>query len=268
MPLYHRAHSVADAVAHHTAVENSAYLAGGQTLIAALNRRELHCGLIVDIADLAELRDIVSDERGLRIGAAATLNEILSNPMALRALPILKQVLPCVANHTIRNRSTLGGHVALADGLSEVNLLLHAAQAVIVTSQRETTMDLLQPAHRVAALDANELITAVIIPRETLRSAYGFCEFTLRPSGGRAIVAAVIRCDAGEPARAVVAGLTVTPIVLHAEQIVDPRMSFEQALARDEDIEPVARWPQAYRLQLGLEALERAQATPAAGTNP
>jgi CO/xanthine dehydrogenase FAD-binding subunit len=175
-------------------------------------------------------------------------------------------MLPCVANYTIRNRSTVGGHVALADGLSEVNLLLHAAQAVIVTSEREITMELLQPAHRVAALHANELITAVIIPREMLRSAYGFCEFTLRPSGGRAIVAAVIRCDAGEPVRAVVAGITATPIVLQAHHIRDPRPSFEHARAHAEDIDPVARWPRTYRLQLGLEALERAHVTLSGGT--
>ncbi len=265
VPLYHRARSVADAVARHAAVADSAYLAGGQTLLAELNRRERRCRQMVDITDLMELRGIVNDARGLYIGASVTLSELLSNPTALRALPVLKQVLPLVANHTIRNRSTIGGHVALADGLSEVNLLLHAAQAVIVTSRRETTMELLQTAHRISALYPNELITAVLIPAAGCESAYGFCEFTLRPSGGRAIVAVVLRSDPGLPARAVVSGVTVTPIILQAEQLVDPRICFERALDRDEDIEPVACWPRAYRIQLGLEALERARATMTAG---
>jgi aerobic carbon-monoxide dehydrogenase medium subunit len=260
MASYYRPDSVADAVGHYSTVKNSAYLAGGQSLLAALNRRERRCDQLIDVRGLEALRGIVMDARGLRLGAAVTLNELLLHQGALVAMPVLADALSQVGNHTIRNRSTIGGHVALADGLSELNLLLRLTGATIVTSERELTIEKLLLQHRSSGLTAGELIVAIQIPAAALTDDYGFCEFTLRPSGGRALVCAAVRGDATGPVAAVLAGVTATQIVLGREALTRPAERLTHALHEAEDIEPVARWPREYRLKLGLEALERAHA--------
>lgn len=261
MALYHRAASVHEAVARHRALPGSAYLAGGQSLLAALNRHECEYAQLIDVRAIGELRERVLNADGLRIGAAVTLAELLADSAIVQAWPVLAETLASVANHTIRHHSTVGGHVALADGLSEVNLLLLTAEASVLTDKRELAIGAALSGHRHSTLAPHELVLAVHVPRPMLEQDYGFCEFTLRASGGRAMAACALRVAAGVMQRAVFAGLSPAPIVLHGDALNDVAYHLRAQLEASADAEPTARWPPAYRLELALEALARASHT-------
>jgi len=259
MSSYHRARDVAEAVALHSSSDGSAYLAGGQTLLAAVNRRERVCTRLIDVRQIPALRKIDMDSRGLSIGAAVTLSELLCNHEVLAAMPVLTDALSHVGNRTVRNCSTPGGHVALADGWSEVNLVLTAASAVVTTNLRRLHVNEAIVGHRASGLLASELIQSVLIGPGALADRYGFHEFTLRASGGRAMVSAVVRADSTGVTSAVLAGVTPNLIVLERDAVRSAPEFLEHALSHTPtDDKSAARWPRDYRRRLGIEALRRA----------
>jgi CO/xanthine dehydrogenase FAD-binding subunit len=256
---YHRAGDAAEAVALHSATEGSAYLAGGQSLLASLNRRERVCTRLIDVRLIPALRRTECDAGGLRIGAAVTLSELLRDRRVLAAMPVLADALSHVGNHTVRNCSTPGGHVALADGWSEVNLVLMAADAIVTTSLRRVPIDEIILGHRASGLLGSELIESVLIGPDALVDRYGFHEFTLRAGGGRAIVAAVARRSAENVISAVLSGVTPNQIILERDAVKYAPEYLDHALRHvPVEVQPAARWPRDYRRRLGVEALRRA----------
>lgn len=94
-------------------------LAGGQSLIAALNMRLSSPRLLIDITRLTELSGIQLRDGVVRIGALTTHAEIERSPEIRKNLPLLAQAAPHIAHPAIRNVGTLGGSIALADPAAE-----------------------------------------------------------------------------------------------------------------------------------------------------
>ena len=107
-------------------------LAGGQSLIPALNMRLSAPELLVDITGLAELRGISIDQDVVRIGALTTHAEIERSADVRKHLPVLSEAVAHLAHPAIRNRGTFGGSVALADPAAEYPACLVALDATIV----------------------------------------------------------------------------------------------------------------------------------------
>ena len=112
---YARATSAAHAqalLAEHG--EDARLLAGGQSLLAALNLRLSEPAILVDIGRIGQADITAGDER-LRLGALATHAAIGRSATVAEAAPMLAQAVPHIAHAAIRNRGTIGGSLALAD---------------------------------------------------------------------------------------------------------------------------------------------------------
>jgi carbon-monoxide dehydrogenase medium subunit len=94
-------------------------LAGGQSLIAALNMRLSAPELLIDISRVGELAGINVRDGHVRIGALTTHAEIERSEEIRRHLPLLAQAAPHIAHAAIRNVGTFGGSLALADPAAE-----------------------------------------------------------------------------------------------------------------------------------------------------
>jgi aerobic carbon-monoxide dehydrogenase medium subunit len=94
-------------------------LAGGQSLIAALNMRLSAPELLIDISRLGDLSGIRVRDGHVRIGALTTHAEIERSPDIAKHLPLLAQAAPHIAHAAIRNVGTFGGSIALADPAAE-----------------------------------------------------------------------------------------------------------------------------------------------------
>ena len=90
-------------------------LAGGQSLIPALNFRLSTPSLLVDIGGIAELRGVHLDGGMLRIGALTRHADIMRDALVARHAPLMAEAVRHIAHPAIRNRGTLGGSLALAD---------------------------------------------------------------------------------------------------------------------------------------------------------
>src|SRR4051812_16906468 len=130
---YARASSISDALellqGHG---ERAKILAGGQSLMPAMNLRLISPELIIDIGELAELGCISVTGDCLRIGALTRHAELARSAEIFTQAPLLAEAVRHVAHPAIRNRGPLGGSLAQADPASELPACMLALQATIV----------------------------------------------------------------------------------------------------------------------------------------
>ena len=126
---------VADSLDHALAVkaehgDDARFLAGGQSLIPAMNFRLAEPALLIDINGLAAL-DYVRDsgDGAMRIGALTRQRTLERDPLIARRQPLVREAAGHVAHPQIRNRGTLCGNLAHADPASEQPAVLLALDA-------------------------------------------------------------------------------------------------------------------------------------------
>ena len=183
---YLRAESVAGALAAlRAAGPDARLLAGGQSLLAALNFRLSAPSILIDIGRLDELRGITETAAGgLRIAALTTHAEIGRSAVVARLAPMLAEGAPLIAHPAIRNRGTIGGSLALADPASEwpaCALALHAEIEIagLDGSRRVPAADFFHGMYATAC-GAEELVAALHVPPMAPGTRQSCCELARR----------------------------------------------------------------------------------------
>jgi aerobic carbon-monoxide dehydrogenase medium subunit len=122
---YSRPESVAEAVTTLARFgPDGKVLAGGQSLVPLLNMRLAAPGHLVDINRLTELAFVSVSDGQVTIGALARHADVLRDPAATAAQPLLRQALALVAHPVIRNRGTTVGSIVHADPAGEMTAVL------------------------------------------------------------------------------------------------------------------------------------------------
>ena len=166
---YVRAASVAEAcllLAEHGPAAR--LLAGGQSLMPAMNLRLASPGLLIDIGRIIGLDGIDVRHGVLRIGALVRHETLLRDASVARHVPLLTAALKHVAHPAIRARGTIGGNLAHADPASELPACMVALEAVIevvspLGGRRIAAEDFFTGLFQ-TALAPDEMLTAVEIP--------------------------------------------------------------------------------------------------------
>lgn len=137
---YVRAARISEALTllHEAGVKNRV-LAGNTDLSLLLRADPALCGRVVDVSLIPELHRITRTDNRVTIGAAATFNEVLSNPIIIETAPLLAQACALVGAVQIRNMGTLGGNVANAAACADSlpALVCLDAQASVRSLQEE-----------------------------------------------------------------------------------------------------------------------------------
>lgn len=226
---YRRATSVEDALhLHAEAGDGAKYIAGGQSLLVALNLRLDDPPALIDIGGLSDLRGVKLDGTRLRIGALTRHAEVLTDPLIAHHLPLITQAVGHVAHPAIRNRGTFGGSVALADPAAEMPACCLALGARMVIAgaggTRRVGADDFFLGMYETALEPGELLVAVEIELPGPDARPGFGELARRhgdyamagvammvaPGDARVVFFGVSECALRSPAAeaAIVAGAT------------------------------------------------------------
>lgn len=158
---YHRAQTVADAVALLAERDEAMPLAGGMTLIPAMKRRLCFPTDLVDLADVPGLRDIVATADTVTIGAMTTYDAIARSPDVVRLVPGVAALAADAGDMAVRNRATLGGGIADGGDGRDFPAAVLALGATIWTDRRAITADDFFIGLRQTALAAGELIVRV-----------------------------------------------------------------------------------------------------------
>lgn len=248
MGTYYTAHSIEDAQRSLRQSDGSAaVIAGGQELMLDIRRGAMNPGHLVDISDVDELNRVFQTADDIRMGACVTYRELETDPVIRSELPSFVAAVEDIAGPQIRNNGTLGGALCDADPVFDMPAVLLALDAsVAATADGETRtvpVSSFYTGHRETALDPDEILTTILVPKPPERSAGAYRSMTPR-EGDSTVAGVAVRLDfdadgacrlarigltnAGDvPARA-----TDAESVLEGERIDDTRIDDAVAVLR------------------------------------
>jgi len=113
----------------HNSGSDAKLLAGGQSLVPAMNFRVVQPSVLIDLNRVKELDYLHQEESSLRIGAMTRERTLEFDPLVVKWSPLLMEAMPHVAHPQIRNRGTLGGSLANADPAAELPVIMLALGA-------------------------------------------------------------------------------------------------------------------------------------------
>jgi carbon-monoxide dehydrogenase medium subunit len=210
------------------------FLAGGQSLIPAMNFRLAQPGVLIDINPLAEL-DYVRDDGALRIGALTRMRTLERSPLVAERQPLLHEAVPHIAHPQIRNRGTLGGNLAHADPASElpaVMLALHARLRLqSVRGGRWIDAKAFFTGALTTALRDDEMLIEVELRSLPLRTGTAFLEVARR-RGDYAMmgVAAVVTVGKRTDVRLGFCNAGATPVLVELDHIEDAEAQVQKKI--------------------------------------
>ena len=160
-------------------------LAGGQSLVPAMNFRLARPGVLVDlnrVPDLAFVRP--GSDGGLRIGAMTRQRQVERDPLVAERAPLIHETMPHIAHPQIRNRGTFGGSLAHADPAAELPAVLTALQGRFrlesKRGQRWLGADEFFVDFFTTALEPDELLVEIAVPPLPARTGWSFQEVARR----------------------------------------------------------------------------------------
>jgi carbon-monoxide dehydrogenase medium subunit len=265
---YARPSTLADAIALLGREDLSVkLLAGGQSLGPMLNLRLAQPDLLVDITAVPDLLRVETDGDGLLIGACVTHADIEDGRVPDPTDGALPAVARAIAYRAVRNRGTIGGSLAHADPAADWISALAALGADVIlrgpAGQRRLPVEQFMAGVFEAALERDELLEAIRVPRLSSGRCWGFYKFCRKAGEYAHAIGAVLFDPERGICRAVIGATESTPIVVaDAASLFGGRpdeglaRTFDRALAATLLDDRGIRNP--FERQIHLVALERA----------
>ena len=184
---YARPATVDEAIALLTTYEGARPLAGGQTIVNVMKARAAAPDVLVDLADLDELRTIGFSSGGLlEIGAMVTYTQLMGSSEVEVARPILAEVASTIADVQVRNRGTIGGNVCVNDPTNHLPPLLVVLDATFTirgaSGERTVPADEFFLGVYMSAVEEGELLTKICVPPSS-GAGDGFAGVTIGKHG-------------------------------------------------------------------------------------
>jgi carbon-monoxide dehydrogenase medium subunit len=176
-----------------------ATIVAGGTFVGILSRQGL-----LDVEDwisLQNVRDltVLTDAGDLSLGAMVTHRRMELQPEVRLGWPGLARAFEVVASPRVRNVATVGGVLADADYASDPPSMFVAARAEVELSSvrgvRRVPVEEFVLGHYETALEEDELITRVVVPRPSGPAVYRKLRTRSREDRPAVAVAAVRRDD-------------------------------------------------------------------------
>ncbi|MDX1422936.1 MAG: FAD binding domain-containing protein, partial [Kiloniellales bacterium] len=169
-------------------------LAGGTDLLVQLRAGTVEPDLVVDLKRIREMREIVAEDGGFRIGAAVAGAE-LGEHRALKTLwPGVVEAAELIGSTQIQGRASLGGNLCNASPAADsVPAMIAAAATVAVAGpdgRREVPVEQIVTAPGKTALARDEIVVAITLPARPPRSGDAYLRFIPRTEMDIAVVGA------------------------------------------------------------------------------
>jgi aerobic carbon-monoxide dehydrogenase medium subunit len=127
---YYRPATIGEAIEILSTIDNAKALAGGHSLIPAMNLRLAQPDALVDLGRLDELRTITANGT-LRIGALCTHNEIAMSADVQTYASALSTAAGKIGDPQVRNWGTIGGNIAHSDPAADLPTAVLACGGIV-----------------------------------------------------------------------------------------------------------------------------------------
>ena len=179
-------------------------IAGGQSLVPALNFKLASPAMLVDIKKIPDLDSIFLENKKIVIGANVKHVQVEENTQVRDNHPLMHEALKYVAHGPIRNQGTTVGSLCHADSAAEmpIILILTDGHVTAVGPEGERTIPAKEffKFHMTTSRRDSEIITHAHFPIPEKNSGYSFLEFARR-SGDYAISAVAVLMNIDENSR-------------------------------------------------------------------
>jgi CO/xanthine dehydrogenase FAD-binding subunit len=176
--------------------DDAKVIAGGQSLVPAMNFRLATPSLLIDLNTVDGLAGIRRGGDRLRIGAMTRQRELLKSSLVASHAPLLAKAVPHIGHVQTRSRGTIGGSLAHADPSAELPLVMVALDAELTLARRGSERTVPARAFFTGAmttdLKADEILTEIALPAAPAGTRSTFCELARR-HGDFAIVAVAVQ---------------------------------------------------------------------------
>ena len=154
-------------------------IAGGSDVLIEIRDGKLAGCTLVSIQKLDELRGVSIDAEGaIRIGALTSVSHIAKNPVICKQFTVLAEAAETIGGPQLRNIATIGGNVCNGVTSADTASTLMAWDAVMEYQGLGGKRHIPIKEHYVAAgktaLAHNEILTAIIIPKESYENCFGY----------------------------------------------------------------------------------------------
>lgn len=170
-------------------------LAGGQSLIPAMNFRMSRPSALVDLNKIEELFYIKpASDGGLAIGTMTRDSVVEADAVIKQRYPIVVETVGYIAHPQIRRRGTFGGALAHADPAAQIPALCVALNAKALVkragSERWVTAEDLIVGPFMTTIEPEEMLAEVVLPPLAPRTAGSYQQVS-RQRGGYAQAASI-----------------------------------------------------------------------------
>jgi carbon-monoxide dehydrogenase medium subunit len=161
---YVNAKDVGDAASQLMSADDGKLLAGGMTLLPTLKQRLANPDRLVDLANCG-LAGIDDEGGALRIGAMTRHVDVAGSATVQNAIPAVAHLAGHIGDRQVRNRGTIGGSVANNDPSACYPSAVLALGGTIHTQNRSIAADDFFTGLFDTALEEDEIITAISLPK-------------------------------------------------------------------------------------------------------
>ncbi len=166
---YQRCTSLSEATGLLERQEGIMPMAGGTDLLVGLRSGKFNAAVVLDIKEIPELKVLEEGRRGITIGAAVPLNEIINFAPVRQHIPLLVQACRSIGTYSIRNRATLGGNLCNASPAADTAPALYCLGALVNVAGprnlRTVPVEEFITGPGKTALQKGELLVSVTIPK-------------------------------------------------------------------------------------------------------
>ena len=175
-------------------------LAGGQSLVPAMNFRVAQPGVLIDLNRVSELSYIREEGNVIRVGSMARERHLEFDSSVEKRTPLLHEAVPFIAHPQIRHRGPIGGRIVHSDPAAELPVLMLALNARLKarnkTGERWIDAQDFFVGMFTTALEADEILVEIELPFMPSHTGWSFMEVAPR-AGDYAMmgVAALVTVD-------------------------------------------------------------------------
>lgn len=137
---YHKPQTIEDALQLKTEKRGAVYIAGGTDVMVQIKNRELRPSALISLRNIPELAHI-DVNGGARIGALATITDIIQHSTLALAFPLLVEAARRIGSVQIRNVATIGGNLCNCSPCADMALPLLVLEAKVRLRTSETTRE-------------------------------------------------------------------------------------------------------------------------------
>ena len=220
--------------------------AGGTDLMVLLEAGKLQHRNFLDLSRFSELRKIEMMDSAIKIGALSTYTDIQNHQHIQSEFPLLARSGWVTGAKAIQNRGTIGGNIANASPAADTppSLLAYGAQIELLSSRGTRVLEYSQfhQAYKKTQMRADEMISAVIVPREKSWTHHYYRKIGTRAfqSISKIAVSAAVSMKDGEIQKLQIGLASVAPMPIRAFDLETSLL--QQTDWRKKSKEHVRKW--------------------------